>query len=102
MQNVMLKKLTCKWTLQQVFYLSEAQNPIHPPLHTVYVYTVTLIHTGKGGRVEPEKRFNSLQSWVENTNMTYCISSLQTLINICRKVPFQVNFFQKTTFVLLS
>jgi hypothetical protein len=77
-----LTKLTGKWTLRQVFYLSEAQNPIQPsppPLHTVYVYTeitVTLIHTGKGGRVVPESRFNSSQSWVENTNMTYCISSL--------------------------
>ncbi len=42
-----LKKFTCKWTLRQVFYLSEAlspsYHPILPPLHTVYVYT------GKGG-----------------------------------------------------
>jgi hypothetical protein len=51
----------------------------HPPLHTIYVYT--LIHTGKGGfggkRVESEigESGNSSQSWVENTNMTDCISS---------------------------
>ncbi len=32
------------------------------------------------------------------TNMTACISSLQTLTNTCRKVPLQVNFFQMTTF----
>ncbi len=42
-------------------YLSEAQNPIRPPLHTVYVYTV-LIHTGrKGGRVQPERRLEGQQ-----------------------------------------
>ncbi len=39
-----LKKLTCKGTLWQVFYLSEAPLPSYdpillPPLHTVYVYT---------------------------------------------------------------
>ncbi len=39
-------------------YLSEAQNPIPPPLHTVYVYTVysILIHTGKGGGEELNQR----------------------------------------------
>jgi hypothetical protein len=46
-----LKELTCKGTLRQVFYLSEAP----PPLHTVYSIYCTvryciLIHTGKGGR----------------------------------------------------
>ncbi len=54
-------------------YLSEAQNPIpsHPITHCICVYS-TLIHTGKGGGFEPEKRLegNSSQSWVENTNMT--------------------------------
>jgi hypothetical protein len=34
-----LKKLTCKGTLRQVFYLSEAPSPPMTPL----------IHTGKGG-----------------------------------------------------
>jgi hypothetical protein len=37
------KKLTCKGTLRQVVYLSEAPSlpmTLHPPpLHTVYVYT---------------------------------------------------------------
>jgi hypothetical protein len=39
------------------FYLSEAQNPILPALHTVYVYTIYLFTQRRGrGRVEPEKR----------------------------------------------
>jgi hypothetical protein len=47
-----LKKLTCKGTLRQVAYLSEAYNPIIP--FPQYI----LIHTGKGGggKVEPERR----------------------------------------------
>jgi hypothetical protein len=50
-------QMTCKGTLRQVFYLSEAPPPSYdpilspPPLYTVYVYTCTvyLIHTVKGG-----------------------------------------------------
>jgi hypothetical protein len=48
-----LKKFTCKGTLREVYnvYLSEAQNPIPPPLHTVYVYTVyTYSHREGGGK----------------------------------------------------
>jgi hypothetical protein len=39
-------------------YLSEAQNPIPPPLNTVYVCTANLFTQGRGegGRVEPERR----------------------------------------------
>jgi hypothetical protein len=47
------KKLTCKGTLQQVFYLTEASAPIsHPPLHTVCVFSVYLFTqgSGEGGR----------------------------------------------------
>ncbi len=32
-------------------YMSEAQNLIHPPLHTVYVFTVYLFTQGKGGEL---------------------------------------------------
>ncbi len=48
-----LKKLTCKGTLWQVFYLSESpcppMTPYSRPLHTVYVYTVYLFTQGRGG-----------------------------------------------------
>jgi hypothetical protein len=65
-------------------YLSETQNPIPPPPHlaqcTLYtyigiVYLFTQGRPERGGGVEPE-RGNSSQSWVENTNMTDCNSSL--------------------------
>jgi hypothetical protein len=36
-------------------FLSEAQNPISPPLHTIRVNTSTLGRWG-GGRFEPERR----------------------------------------------
>jgi hypothetical protein len=41
-------------------------------------YTYSHREGGKGGRVKPEKivRGNSSQSWVENTILTDCISSL--------------------------
>jgi hypothetical protein len=53
-----LKKLICKRDFAAGVYLSEAQSPIPPPLHTVYVYTVDLSKQGmgEGGRVEPERR----------------------------------------------
>jgi hypothetical protein len=60
----------------------EAQNPIPPsPLHTIYVFTVYNIHTGKGGELNQREgwRGNSSQSWVENTNMTVYISILQSI-----------------------
>jgi hypothetical protein len=48
-----LKKLACKGTLMQVFYLSEAPSPPITPYsvpltHCVRVYSI-LIHTGSGG-----------------------------------------------------
>ncbi len=78
-----LKNLTSKWTLRQVFICLKPRTPrttYPPPLHTVYVYAVYLFtqRRGEGGRDEPERRLrgNSSQSWVEDTNMTDCISSL--------------------------
>ncbi len=72
-------KFTCKETLRRVFiYLRPRTHT--PLLHTVYVYTVYLFTQGRweGGRVEPEISWenDSLQSWVENNNMTDSISSL--------------------------
>ncbi len=53
----LLEKLTCIGTLRHAsVYLSVAQNPM--PLfltHCIRVYSI-LIHTGKGGGVEPESR----------------------------------------------
>jgi hypothetical protein len=58
-------------------YLSEARNPIHPLTHCIRVYSI-FIHTGKGGRVEPERTLEGQQfTWLgQNTNMTECISNL--------------------------
>ncbi len=57
-------------------YMSEAQNPIH----TVYKCTIYLSTQRRGERGELNKRegkgVNSSQSWVENTKMADCISSL--------------------------
>ncbi len=42
-------------------YLSEAQNPILPDLiHCIRAFSI-LIHTGKGGRVEPERKLEGQQ-----------------------------------------
>jgi hypothetical protein len=50
------KKLTCKGTLQEGVYLSEAQNPIPPPpSHCIRVYSI-LLHTGKGKVEELKQR----------------------------------------------
>ncbi len=53
-----LKKLTCKGTLRQVFYLFEASSPpmTHctsappPPLHTVYMYVYAVYREEGEGR----------------------------------------------------
>jgi hypothetical protein len=48
------KKFTCKRTLRQVFYLSEAPSPLMTPyspspLHTVCVFTVYCTYSHRGG-----------------------------------------------------
>jgi hypothetical protein len=53
--------------------------------HTVFIYC-TVTHGGGG---EPERRLwgsNSSQNWVENTNMTDRISTIQS-INSNRNLP---------------
>ncbi len=49
---------------------------------------------------QSERRLERQQftSWVKNTNMRECISSLKNLWNTCRNVPLKVNFKEKTTF----
>jgi hypothetical protein len=91
------KKLACKVTLRQVF-ICLMPRTLPPPLtHCIRVYSI-FIHKGKVGGGElnqrEEGRGNSSQSWIENTNITDCTSSLHTLINTCRKVPLQVSFFR--------
>jgi hypothetical protein len=68
------KKLTCKGTLRQMFICLRPRSAYHPPplpLHTVF----TQERWGELNLREGESG-NSSQSWVENTNMTDCISSL--------------------------
>ncbi len=66
--------------------------------------TVNYFDTGDGGgelNQREGQRVNNSQSWVENTNMTDFFSSLETLINTCRKVPNHVNFFRWRHLVLV-
>jgi hypothetical protein len=61
-------------------YLSEAQNPILPTVHTVYLKAVYLFTQGRGGgeRGEPE-RFLEEQQFAKlgrDYKITVCISSL--------------------------
>jgi hypothetical protein len=72
-----LKKLT-KGTLRQVFICLRPGTPYPPPytLYTCIQYTYS--HREGGGELNQREgeRGNSSQSWVENINMTDCISSL--------------------------
>ncbi len=75
--------LCCTGILWQVFICLRPRTTYPLPLtHCIQVYVVqhtVLIHTEKGGGGELNQRegerVNSSQSWVENTNMTNCISS---------------------------
>ncbi len=50
-------KFTYKRDFAAGVYLSEAQNPIYVPWHTVYVFTVQYTHTWKGGgEIEAKRR----------------------------------------------
>ncbi len=75
-----------------------------PPLYIlcIGVYCI-LINTGKGEGSWPERRLEGQQfTWLENSNITDCITSLLTLINTCRKVPLQVNIFWWRHLALMS
>jgi len=84
MHNVVIHKIGLQRDFAAVVYLlREAQNPmLPPPYKTVYVYTVYIQYTyshrevGEVGILELERGLEGQQSWVKNTNMTECISSL--------------------------
>jgi hypothetical protein len=101
------RKMTCKGMGLRGRCL-RPRTPYPTPLHSVYVYCIQvyLFTQGRGAGREAWTREKvsgaSSQRWIENTNMIYCISSLLTLINTCRKVPLQVNFFRWRHFVLVS
>ncbi len=66
-----------------------------PPPYTLYTCILYTYSQGRGeGRANQREgwRRDSSQNWVENTNKTHCITSLQILINTCHKVPLQVFF----------
>jgi hypothetical protein len=72
-----------------VFYRTQQYNTPHPPSQPHILY----FDTGEGGgELNQREGGNSSQSWVENTSITDCFSSLLTLINNCRKVPLLVIF----------
>jgi len=64
---------------RKVFICLRLRTPYPPPdLHTCIRVHSILFHTGEGGKLNQREgeRGSSLQSWVENTNMTDCFSSL--------------------------
>ncbi len=74
-----LKNLNCKKTLRQVFIC--LQNTLPPPPYTLFTciqYTYSHREDGEGGESNQREgeKCNSSQSRVENTNMTYFISSI--------------------------
>jgi hypothetical protein len=76
------KKLTCKMTLRQVFICLMPRTRTPLLTHCIRVYGILnyLFTQGReeGGELNQREgeRGNSSQSWVENTNMNDCISSL--------------------------
>jgi hypothetical protein len=78
------KQIDLKRDFAAGVYMTKAQNPIPPPPHSVYVYTVCLVIQARRGGGELNQREGERgnrgqyrsQSSVENTNMTERISSL--------------------------
>ncbi len=91
-----LKKITRKGTLRQVFNCLRPHPFLWPPYppHTVFVYSVYLFTQGRGRGARLEWQQFTKLGRLENTNMTDCISSLETLINNCREVPLEVNIYR--------
>ncbi len=86
-----LKKKTCKGTLRQVFICLWPRTPYSPP--PAYTLYTCIIHRGmgRGGGNWTREKVRRATVHKPTWLMTDCISSLQTLINTCRKVPLQVN-----------
>jgi hypothetical protein len=63
MQNVVIKKIDLYMDFAAGVSLSEAQNPMPPPLpYTLYMcikYTYSHRKGGDGGRAEPERRLEA-------------------------------------------
>ncbi len=93
MQNV-VKEIDLLSDFTAGVCLSETPSAPMTPLHSVYCI---LIHTGKGGGELNQRegyRCKTVYKAGSNicTNITDCISRLQTLINTCCKVSLQGNF----------
>ncbi len=88
------KKLTFKVALWQMFICLRPPPPQFNIPHPLPATLCTLTQGGGRGKELNQREGNSSQSWVENTIMTDCISSLITLINTYRKASLQVNVFR--------
>ncbi len=103
------KKIELNRVLRQVVICLRPRNPYQPPYtHCIRVYVqYTYWHREGGESWTREKGTGAIvhkaRSTVPNsTKMTDCVSSLETLINTCRKVPLQVNFIRWRHFALVS
>jgi hypothetical protein len=77
------------------------QNPVHPPLHTVYEYLYSiLIHTGKGECWTREK-VRGATVHKDGSKISTWLTVSPWLIITCRKVPFKVNFLRRLYFLLV-
>jgi len=66
-----IKKLTCKGTLRQVFICLRPRST-YPPYNVKCTVYSMLIHTGKGGGVEPERR---------ERGATFCFGVYRKVVN---------------------
>ncbi len=97
------KNFSCKETLRQVFIYLSPRNPIPPPLHTVYVYTVYVFTQGRGGG--ETQRLG--RATVHKTVSKKCQNDWLYLQSInynkhLPQSPFTVNFFRWRHFALVS